>query len=132
MQTQSQNEGGRPTIAGGRSRELRDRCKTWVATMMLDGPQLAKNIEDLGKAQGFFIDTLRRVKKELGLKSKQAYDSNGSRIWYWVYNLTDPLPETPTTLEPDMPEEAQTMSESKLIDAACTIFGNQAITNGDP
>ncbi len=122
------------TIAGGRKRSVRDRCKTWVETMMADGPQVSATLEELGKTMGFSKNTLQRVKEELGLKSKQTYNADGLRVWYWVKDLNDPLPETKTILEPevDEPNVATSMSQTDIVNTACDLFAGRAMACGDP
>jgi putative DNA primase/helicase len=74
---------------GGAARNPRDEAKELLKRLLANGPMLQKDIQEAAEADDISLITLKRAKKDLGVKS----DKNGMGGWRWF------LPTTTTTEE---------------------------------
>ena len=57
----------------------RDEAKNWLREVLSQGPRLAVDIECQGQARGFSEITIRRARKDLGIKPHKRFDKK----WEW-------------------------------------------------
>jgi hypothetical protein len=72
---------------GGAARNPRDEAKELLKRLLANGPMSQKDIQEAAAADDISLITLKRAKKDLGVKS----DKNGMGGWRWF------LPTTTTT-----------------------------------
>jgi hypothetical protein len=57
----------------------RDEAKNWLREVLSQGPRLAVDIESQGQSRGFSEITIRRARKDLGIKPHKRFDKK----WEW-------------------------------------------------
>jgi len=60
----------------------RDECAMWLWNLLFDGEKPAKEVYELGKAQGYSEPTIDRAKTELEIESKRVgFGKEGHIVW---------------------------------------------------
>lgn len=73
-------ESARQVARAGRKPDKHDDCAEWLPTVLADGEKPAKEIYELGKAEGFSERLIKDVKKSLGIESVRECKNDP---WRW-------------------------------------------------
>lgn len=100
---------------GEEDRTIKDDAKQFLQELLSDGRVLQQEVMSEGKKQGFSEKTLRRAKKELGIKS--SHDGQGRETkWYWSFpGMDKPAPDLATP--PELANSAKVIEPTNINSA---------------
>ncbi len=71
-------------VASALDRTERAECIEWLRQTLANGPQLSRDIETEAQAHGYSRTTLKRARKQLGVKPEQLATGKGGRTEWWL------------------------------------------------